>query len=147
MMFGDATGTSVVARDDAEEVGTVRHFVVDAAAQRVTAVHVGGRRRKPLLVDWSSLTGFGPDAVVVRSAGDLREPADDYEEQVARGDLPLDRRRILNDRGDELGELGDVEFDPDTGALKAIITRGGDEVAAARLRRIGPYCVLVRAEG
>lgn len=145
MRLSDAIKTTVLSRDDAEELGRVRHLVIDASQRRVTALHVDGRRKKALLVDWAALTGFGPDAVVVGPGDALRGPADDRELAVVSGDLDWIGRLVLTDRGDRAGAIADVEFDESTGALTALLT-DQETVDAARLRTLGPYCVIVRAD-
>lgn len=144
MRFTDALGTTVLSRDDAETLGRVRHLLVDVDQRRISALHIDGRRKKALLVDWSALTGFGPDAVVVGPGDALRGPADDRELAMVAGDLDWIGRRVLTDRGDRVGDVVDVEFDPDTGAVRAVLT-GADTYDASRLAALGPYCVIVRA--
>lgn len=144
MRFSDAVGTTVLSRDDAEELGRVRHLLVDVGQRRVTALHIDGRRKKALLVDWEELSGFGPDAVVVGPGSTLRGPADDRELAMVSGDLDWRGRRVLTDHGDLAGAVTDVEFDPATGALTAVATDMAD-YAADRLLALGPFCVIVRA--
>lgn len=144
MRFSDARRTTVMARDTAEEVGAVRRFVVDPASRRITALHVTGRKKKARLVDWEALTGFGPDAVVVGAADALRGPADGRERAVVSGNLDLDGRLVLSDRGDQLGTVTDIEFDESTGELRTIVM-GDAELPADRLRQVGRFCLLVRA--
>lgn len=143
--LSESDGQKVVSRESAEQVGTVRHVVIDAAARRISAIHVDGRKKKAQLVDWSAVTGFGPDAVVIDSEGSLRPPAEGEELTVASGKLDLEGRLVLSDGGDSLGELTDVEFDEQSGELIAILA-GGEPLEGARLRAIGPYCVILRAE-
>lgn len=144
MRLSDALGTTVLSRDDAEELGRVRHLLVDVGARRITALHIDGRRKKALLVDWDALSGFGPDAVVVGPGDALRGPADDTELAMVSGDLDWIGRRVLTTNGDAVGTVTDVEFDASTGALTAVVT---DQASyeAERLRALGPYCVIVRA--
>lgn len=143
MRMVEAHGTPVLSRGDAEQVGTVRRLLVDVPARRVTAVHVDGRKRKALLVDWDALAGFGPDAVVVGAGDALRGP-EDHELALVSGDLDWIGRRVLTDRGDAAGKVRDVEFDETTGALRRVVT-DRDSHDAAALVALGPYCVIVRA--
>lgn len=144
MHMAEAHGTPVLSRGDAEQLGTVRRLLVDVDARRITAVHIDGRRRKALLVDWEALAGFGPDAVVVGSGDALRGPDGGYELTLVAGDLDWIGRRVLNDRGDSAGKVRDVDFDETTGALRSILTDRGSH-PAADLVALGPYCVIVRA--
>ncbi len=135
----------MLSRESAERVGELRHVVVDVGARRITSLHVAGRRKKALMVGWDDVVGFGPDGIVVAGDGALRPPGDDRERAVAGGDLDLDGRLVLDDRGDSQGALTDVLFDEGSGEIAAFAC-GDREIPAERLRQIGPFCVIVRAE-
>ena len=141
--LSEVDGERVISRDSAEQVGTLRHVVIDVTARRIVALHVDGRKRKSQLVDWSAITGFGPDAIVVESEDALRPPAEGQELEVASGKLDLDGRLALSEGGDALGAVTDIEFDEASGAIERIVT---DQASydATRLRAIGPYCVILR---
>lgn len=143
MRFSDALGTPVLSRDDAEQLGKVRRMLVDVGQRRITALHIDGRKKKALLVEWDGLAGFGPDAVVVAADDALRGPADDHELAVVSGDLDWIGRRVLTDGGDFAGVIDDVEFDASTGQLTMIVT-DRETFDVARLRALGPYGVIVR---
>ena len=130
-------------RDTAETIGAVEGAVVDVPTRRVVAVQIG-KGRKARVADWSSLSGVGPDAVVVHSESALREPMGELEERYVKGDLPLLGARVLTDRGDEAGTLDDVEFDESTGALVALVS-GDRRFSATGLHAIGGYAVVVAA--
>jgi len=139
--FRQCAGRKVVSRTSAQELGTVTHLLVDAPGRQVTAVIVG-KGKKARLVDWSALSGFGPDAVMVGDDSALRPPADDRELDGANGKLDLVGKRVLTERGNELGSVGDVSFDPATGALETL--RVDDrEIPAATLLGSGSYAVIV----
>jgi sporulation protein YlmC with PRC-barrel domain len=144
MRLSEAHGRQVLSRASAERVGRLEHVVVDVGARRITALHVGGRRKKARLVDWDRIVGFGPDGIVVEDERALRAPSGDVEAAVAGGRLDLDGRLVLDDLGNSPGALDDVVFDEASGAIDALVS-GDQEIDAARLRAIGPYCVLVRA--
>ena len=144
MRLSEADGRPVLSRESAARLGELRHVVVDAPGRRITALHVAGRRRKALMVGWGDIVGFGPDGIVVTGDGALRPPGDDRERAVAGGDLDLDGRLVLDDRGDAQGALTDVLFDEGSGEIGAFAC-GETEIPAERLRQIGPFCVIVRA--
>lgn len=137
----EALGRSVMARDTAEPVGQLHGVVVDAATRRVTAVQVG-KGHKGRLVEWSAVTGLGPDAVVVDTEASLRGAAGEREERFLKGDLPLLGHRVLSETGDVVGPLEDVELDETSGAVVALFA-GGEAIAASRLRSLGSYAVVV----
>lgn len=145
MRLSEADGRPVISRASAEQLGDLKHVVIDVAAHRITALHVAGRKKKAQLVDWEAIVGFGPDGIVVEGDDAVRGPGDDRERAVASGDLDLDGRLVLDDQGRAVGVLDDVLFDESTGVIAGLVS-GGNEVAADRLRAIGPYCVIVRVE-
>jgi uncharacterized protein YrrD len=140
----EADRRPVISRASAETLGELKHVVVDVPSLRIAALHVAGGRRNARMVDWSSIHGFGPDGIVVEDEAATRPPADDRELAVAAGKLDLDGREVLSDGGDSLGRLTDIVFDEGSGRLVALAT-GDVEHDVARLRAIGPYCVILRA--
>ena len=143
--LSEADGRPVLSRASADRLGELIHVVVDVPARRITSLHVAGKRKRAMMVGWADVTGFGPDGIVVNGDGALRPPGDDRERAVAGGDLDLDGRLVLDDRGDSLGALTDVLFDEGSGEIGAFVC-GDREIPAERLRQIGPFCVIVRAE-
>jgi uncharacterized protein YrrD len=141
--FTAAEGRKVVSRASAEELGNVTRFVVDAKQRRIVSLVIG-KRRNARLVNWESLSGFGADAVMVTDEESLHEPQDDHEQAAANGDLELLGRRALSHLGNELGKIDDITFDPDTGALEAIIV-DDHETPAGSLLGAGSYAVILRA--
>jgi len=144
MRLREAIGRAVVARDTAETVGQVRGAVVDVGARRIAAVQVG-KGHKAQLVDWDAITGVGPDAVVIAGEASLRSGRGEREERIVKGDIALLGGRVLTDRGDALGPLDDVEFDETSGEILTLIC-GETTVAAARLRSVGGFAVVVATE-
>jgi uncharacterized protein YrrD len=144
MRLSEADGRPVLSRATAESIGALRHVVIDVPGRRIRALHVAGRGRKATLVDWASIVGFGPDGIVVESEDRARPARDDLEKAVGGGDLDLDGRLVLSDGGDALGALTDVVFDESSGRIERLVT-GEEEHDSARLRAVGPYCVILRA--
>ena len=136
-----AAGRKVISRADARDLGVVGHLLVDAAERRIAAIVIG-RGRKAQLIDWSQVTGFGPDAVMVIDDGAVRAPIDDHERAAAA--VEMVGRRVLTEHGTELGMLDDVTFDAATGTLEMLRT-GDREIPAGSLLGNGPYAVVVDA--
>ena len=143
--LSDLLGSRVVSRATAEPVGEVNDVVVDPRLRRILALQVG-KGRKARLADWGSLSGVGPDAVVVSSEEALRGGVDDREERTLKGDISLIGARVLTDRGDSLGAVVDLELDEATGNLGALQVESGP-IDADRLLAVGSYAVVVRADG
>ncbi|HVL93803.1 MAG TPA: PRC-barrel domain-containing protein, partial [Acidimicrobiales bacterium] len=59
------------------------------------------------------------------------------------GGVDLPGRRVLTERGRELGAVADVEFDPATGAVTAVLV-GQTTVAGDRLIGLGSYALVVK---
>jgi sporulation protein YlmC with PRC-barrel domain len=139
--FRAAVGRKAVSRASAEDLGPVRHLVVDVEHKQVSAVVIG-KGRKARIVDWTDLSGFGPDAVMVVDDGALRVPVNDHEKAAVDGKLDLVGKRALSDLGNELGKVDDVVFDPSTGQLESLVV-GDQEHPAAALLGAGSYAAVL----
>ncbi len=139
----DAIGRTVLGRDTAEQLGELRHVVVDPSGAKVVALVVrSGRNDK--LVAWDDVTGFGPDAILVGATSAVRDPGSDAEKADAGGRRDPLGKRLLNDQGTSAGLVVDVHFDESTGVVDSFV--GEHAIASAdRLRGIGSYAVVVRA--
>jgi sporulation protein YlmC with PRC-barrel domain len=143
--FRSVVNRRVVSRASAEDLGTVAHLIVDHRAGRVDALVVG-KGRHARVVEWSELAAFGPDAVIVRDEGALHAPSNDREQQGAAGDRELIGQRVLTDRGNALGQVTDVTFDPATGSLGALQI-DDREIPASAMRAYGTFAVIVGTDG
>ena len=141
--FADAEDTPVYSKASADEIGRIVRYIVAASTHSVVALQIGGRKRKAQLADWEHVVGFGRDAVVIDDEEHLRNPASEYEQRVAAGDLDLRGRRVLTDRGFEIGVLVDAEVDESTGEVLLLET-DRTSVSGAGLTAIGSYAIVVR---
>jgi sporulation protein YlmC with PRC-barrel domain len=130
-----------MSRSSASELGSVSHLLVDARQRRVAAVVIG-HGKKAQLIDWAQLSGFGPDAIMVVDEDALRPPADDRERAATEGSLELIGKRALSERGNELGQIDDVTFDPATGLLEDLLI-GDHRVPAGSLLGNGSYAAVL----
>lgn len=135
-----AMGRSVVSTADAEPIGRVDHLLLDSSRRRIAGIVVGSGK-SARIVEWSGITGFGPDAVMVEG-GSARVPSGDDEQQAADGLWDLLGARTLSDCGDELGRLDDVTFDLSTGELVEIRI-GERTLLASALIGAGSYAVVL----
>ena len=142
--FTDAVGRRVVSRESAEELGPITHLVVDAGSRHITTLVVG-KRRRARLIDWNRLSGMGPDAAIVQADDALHEPDGDREDAAASGKLELLGKRVLEESGNELGQVDDIVFDSSSGELLQIVV-GATEHPASRLLGAGSYAVVLSAE-
>jgi uncharacterized protein YrrD len=139
--FRHAAGRKVVSRTSAQELGTLNHLLVDDQQRQVASI-VMGRGKKAQLIDWAHVTGFGPDAVMVADDSSLRSPANDREDAASEGKLELVGKRTLSELGNELGQIDDVTFDADSGALEELVI-GERRVPAGSLLGSGSYAAVL----
>lgn len=142
MRFSDAIGRKVVSTSTAETVGKIDEFVVDPTTRTVIAVELKKTDNGDTLL-WSDIAAFGPDAVTVADAHNISD-APAHVGALSGKDHHLRGKRILTADGDEAGKAEDVEFDPESGQITAIVTSEGD-IAADRLIGVGSYAVIVQA--
>jgi sporulation protein YlmC with PRC-barrel domain len=122
----------------ADRIGTVGSFVIEDG--RIEAITVGDT-----LVNWSDIRAVGDDAVVVDDRDALHPPQNDHERRVLDDDLAILGKVVLDDGGDELGLVADMEFDPEDGEIQAVNVLN-NRIAGERLRGIGSFAVVVAAD-
>jgi len=142
MRFSAAKRRQVVSTSSAGTVGRVDDFVVDPVSRSVLAVTVRKAQHGDTL-RWSDLTAFGADAVTVDDASRITEATQDVKALTGKHHHVLGKR-VLSTGGDELGSVADVEFDPGSGTVTALVL-GSGEVAGSRLVGVGSYAVVVSA--
>ena len=143
MRFSEAENHKVVSTSTAETVGRVADFVVDPAAHQVVAVEVKKAERGDLLA-WGDIQAFGADAVTVAAATAVGAAVGPVVQLIGK-DHHLRGKRLLTSGGDELGKVTDVEFDPATGVVTALLMKK-ESVDGARLLGVGSYAVVVAAQ-
>jgi uncharacterized protein YrrD len=139
--FRNTRGIPVVAKSSAEQVGKVKHFVVDDG--RIQALHIDGGKKHGQLVSWSDVAAFGDDAVIITDDGVARDASDDRENRALRDELVMLDKRVLDDVGDEHGSVADVAFDPADGTIESLTIGDGEVVEGDRLLGVGAYAVMV----
>jgi sporulation protein YlmC with PRC-barrel domain len=144
MLFSQAKGHKVVASSTAATVGKVSGFVVDPVTRSVVALQLK-KADKGDFLRWADLAAFGADAVTVTDDSVIGDGGADVSALAGKAHRVLGKR-VLTSGGDELGKVDDVDFDPETGTISALVLgKGGSgEVAGDRLVGIGSYAVVVR---
>ncbi len=143
MRFSEAKGRQVVSTSSAVAVGRVDVFVVDPATSMVVAMRLKKTANGDTLM-WRDVTAFGVDAVTVSGDDKITVASGDVV-ALSGKDHQVVGKRVLSTAGDELGEVTDVEFDPDSGAVTSLVLDNGD-VAGSRLVAVGSYAVVVSAD-
>lgn len=134
-------GRPILSLESAVHLGTLEHYILDVARGSISALAttVG---KQTLLVDWSRIRSFGPDAIVIGSEADLRPADSDREIQTLNGKLTLIGRAVLSDQGTRLGILDDASFEEASGFLTLLHVDGVD-IPIAALRGHGSYALMV----
>ncbi len=143
MRFSEAKRRPVVSIASADTVGRLNDFIVDPAARRVAGLKLKATPGNGDLLPWANIKGFGVDAITVADLDAIVLADDNLSALGDKHHAPLNKR-VLTQAGFELGALQDIDFDPDTGELVALILADGD-VEGARLVAVGSYAVIVRA--
>jgi len=140
MLFSQAKGHKVVSTATAEQVGKVKDVVVDPTTHSVVALLLKKTDHGSVL-RWSDLTGFGSDAATVASV-DLLLESDDQVDGLRGKEHEVLGKRVLDTRGDELGEVKDLDIDPTSGAIISLVLERRS-VPGAALVGVGSYAVVV----
>ncbi len=141
MRFSEAHHKQVVATATAQTAGRVDGFVVRPGPGWISALRLGKVDGPGSLLSWADLEAFGHDAVTVRTPDVIRAPLDAAEERSVHKDFDLVGKPALNEYGDGLGKVIDVDFDPATGQITAVHT-DRVELPGASLIGLGTYAAI-----
>lgn len=144
MLFSQARKHDVVNIANATRVARVDGFVVRPGPARVALLRLGKVSGPGTLLAWEDLQGFGPDAVTVADDAVFRPARDALEQRAENNELEILGKRVLTERGTDLGTVTDVDFDPETGAVLTLITTA-ETIAGNRLIGLGGYAVVISA--
>lgn len=146
MRFSEAKGRKVVSTSTADTVGKVDRLIVDPATKSVAALELKKTSQASGLA-WANITSFGTDAVTVAAEDKLAAHSEEIEVLAAK-DRRILGKMVLDNAGDELGTVKDVDFDPSNGVITSLLLEDGNlpEVPGSRLIGIGSYAVIVAAQ-
>jgi uncharacterized protein YrrD len=142
MLFSQARKREVVNTATATRIARVDGFVVLPGPARVALLRLGKVTGAGTLLAWDDVQGFGPDAVTVATDAVIRPARDALEQRAEDNDLEILGKRVLTERGMDLGTVTDVDFDPDTGSITTLITKT-ETIAGERLIGLGGYAAVV----
>jgi uncharacterized protein YrrD len=143
MRFTEIHGRKVVSLADAETLGRVDRYVIDAGRHAVVALRLSKVKGDACFLSWADLHAFGADAVTVDDASRLRPAADEAEERAASKDLQVIGKPVLGTSGTVLGKGEDVEMDGESGAIVAVDLGEAGTVAGDRIVGLGSYALVV----
>lgn len=140
MRWKKALGRNIINTSTAESAGKVEGFVIDPAQQAIMAIISGDG-----VINWSDTGGIGPDAVTSEGDVGARKPSTEVEQRATDGAGDPIGKPVLTEYGFALGTVGDVDFDPGSGAISCLIL-GDDELKGSRLMGIGSHAVMVSSD-
>jgi sporulation protein YlmC with PRC-barrel domain len=142
VQWSQLKGRKVVSTATAERVGKVKGFVLDPATRSVVAL-VLKKTDAGSVVHWGDLLAVGSDAVTVADAAVVVDPDEALSALGGKRGAVL-KKVVLDDAGQALGTVTDLDLDPETGAVRELVL---DErtVTGERLLGVGSYAVVVRA--
>jgi len=146
MRFSEAKNRKVVSTSGAVTVGKIRRFIVDPRSVSVAAIVLHTNKNVDGSNDtvfWRDLKAFGRDAVTIESADVITRPEGDFE-LLADKEHRVLGKPVLDDGGNDLGQVKDVEFDPANGRIRALLT-DSEEIEGDRIIGLGPYALVVRS--
>ncbi len=143
MRFSDAVGRKVVSTSTAQTVGKVSDYIIDPSAKALAGVVLKKTSGDGNTIPWERVEAFGEDAVMVKDEGVLVVPSGRLAELTDKS-FHEHRKLVLSSAGVALGKVDDVEFDPKTGALTALVI-DGTSVDGQLLLAAGSYAVIVQA--
>jgi sporulation protein YlmC with PRC-barrel domain len=137
-------GRRVIARDNAQVVGSVRRVHVDAATSRVVGIELEGTLDRDTIVEWPAVVAIEQDTLLIENAGDRREPLDATEQAFVAGQLDLEGKLVLHDSGEALGRLEDVVYDERSGRVTELVVPG-QLIPIERIVALGSYALIIPA--
>jgi uncharacterized protein YrrD len=137
-------GRRVIARDNAQVVGSVRRVHVDAATSRVIGIELEGTLDRDTIVEWPAVVAIEQDALLIDNAGDRRAPLDATEQAFVTGQLEIEGKLVLDDGGEALGRLEDITYDEKSGRVVELVMPG-QLIPIERIVALGSYALIIPA--
>ncbi|HEX2577963.1 MAG TPA: PRC-barrel domain-containing protein [Aquihabitans sp.] len=138
----DLEHRSVMDISAAVTVGRVERLVVDPASAQVAGIVLGKADGPETFLPWASIKAVGADAITIESRAALRAPSGPLEERGAAGDLEPIGKRVLTEAGDEIGVLGDLLIDGDSGRVLKLGV-GERAIEGSSLLGVGDYAAVI----
>ena len=135
-------GQRVLTQTGAQSMGSIRRLLLDPRASAIVAAELEGVVGTDTILKWPSVASIGRDAVMVESAEAVRGPQTEMEQRLVAGDLDLQGKQVLDEGGDALGPLDDIEFDERSGRLTALVVPG-HALPLDRVLAVGPDAIIV----
>ena len=153
MKGDDFKRLAVISIDDGARLGHVDDLRLDTKALKVAAICFEAEGQHSL-VAFEDVRSIGNDAVTVQN----RDVARSFSAETALANLPgleqMQQLKVVDERGDYLGKVSDVEIDTATGRIVEIRTQEGGVLGiggkratftADQVRSVGDDLIVVAA--
>lgn len=133
-------GMPIYSLDRGEEIGEVENLIFDPDQRRVIGfvLEEGGLFRSPEVIPFENLESIGPDALVLKRGAQRDTPPEGVDPKEIKEGFNLTGRRVISERGHELGTVYDLDIDELTGTVTGVeIKRGIFQDTAEGKKRIG----------
>lgn len=120
-------GMPIFSLDRGEEIGEVENLIFDPDRKMVVGfvLEEEGLFRSSEVIPFESIESLGPDVIVLKRGASLETSSEIDSKQVKKEGFNLTGRRVISDRGHEIGAVYDLEIDEPTGAVTGIEIRRG----------------------
>jgi uncharacterized protein YrrD len=126
----------------ATTVGHIDDVVIDPANRQLVGFRLGKTPGNASWLAWDRLKALGADAVTVDNVEALTDgPDEDVRPALKQGKVI--GGIVLTVQGVCLGNLADVEFEAESGAVTALLLDSGRTLDAEALIGIGSYAMVV----
>lgn len=124
MKFSDIKGRQVVTLGNADKVGYIDGAYVSENGANIIgfAVTMRGLLAGHRVFSWDSLSSMGADAVTIPDEEALHEQNRSTLANALSTDTVIGGK-VMAESGDDLGSLGDIEFDAGSGAITAYMLK------------------------
>ncbi len=133
-------GMPIYSLDRGEEIGEVENLIFDPDRRKVIGfvLEEGGLFRSPQVIPFESIESIGSDAIVLKRGAPLDLPPEEVDPKELKESFNLTGKKVLSERGQEIGTVYDLEIDEQTGTVTGIeVRRGIFQDTAEGKKRIG----------
>jgi uncharacterized protein YrrD len=137
----DLIGLKVVTLQKGQMVDDVDEIVYDHAEDQVKALVVdsGGWFNDAKVILFEDIKSIGRDAVIIESEAVIRKASEVAGKisRIIKGDNYLTANKIITEDGNDLGQVSDIYFDPQTGKVVELeVSQGAIKNAQSGKKRI-----------
>ena len=123
----DVIGRQITVRDGGHNVGRIKDLVVDSTGKQVIGIVLSdGMFSSSRVAPWKAVQAFGPDSVVIDTAGSVLRAQDIPDiKAVLDKKTRIKGLKLLTTAGKELGKIADFIFDETAGGISGYELSGG----------------------